>query len=171
MFFLEQQDNKVYDEINNSPVKIINLGENIDANLSPPHYFEKYLIPYYERRVKQIHRAGKYCHIHMDGSLKDLLPYLEHLPFDGYEALTPHPQGDVSLEEIKEAIGNKILLDGIPSVLFLQEYSLDYLKNYFNQVIDLFYPNLILGISDELSPNGDIKKIEYLAEEVKNYEF
>ena len=171
MLFLARQDDKVYDEIIHSPIKIINLGENIDGNLSPPHYFEKYLIPYYERRVKQIHQAGKYCHVHMDGSLKDLLPYLEYLPFDGFEALTAYPQGDVSLEEIKEAIGDKILIDGIPSILFLQEYSIDYIKNYFNQVIEIFYPNLILGISDELSPNGDIKKIEYLAEEVKNYEF
>ena len=170
MDFLEQWDDHLYSEIISSPLQIINFGENIDGNLSPPHYFERYLIPYYKKRVKQVHQSGKYCHIHIDGALKDLLPYLENIPFDGLEALTAFPQGDVSLEEIRDAIGNKILLDGIPSVIFLPEYSEDYLKSYTKRVIELFYPNLILGVSDELSPNGEIKKIELIADIVKNYD-
>ncbi len=75
MKFIEEWDDEMYKILCNSPIKILNFGENIDANLSPPKYFEKFLIPYYEKRVKQFHRAGKYCHIHMDGSLKDLLPF------------------------------------------------------------------------------------------------
>ncbi|MFX1339716.1 MAG: uroporphyrinogen decarboxylase family protein [Promethearchaeota archaeon] len=168
--FLEDWDNQMYNEMINSPVQIINFGENIDANLSPPPYFEKYLIPYYEKRVKQFHKAGKYCHIHMDGSLKDLLPYLLDLPFDGLEALTPKPQGDVSLEELKETIANKIFLDGIPSILFLPEYSNNYVREYTQKVLETFSPNLILGVSDELSPNGDIRKIEMIADIIKNFE-
>jgi hypothetical protein len=41
------------------------------------------------------------------------------MPFDGIEALTPSPQGDATLEEIKEHIGDKILLDGIPAIYFM----------------------------------------------------
>jgi len=169
--FLEEWDNQMYNKITESPLAIVNFGENIDANLSPPAYFEKYLIPYYKKRVTQLHKAGKYCHIHIDGSLKDLLPYFSDLPFDGLEALTAKPQGDVSLEEIKDSIKDKILLDGIPSILFLQEYSNDYVLNYTQRVLEIFSPNLILGVSDELSPNGDIKKIEKIAELIKNFEF
>jgi len=168
--FLEDWDDKMYEQAANSPVPIINFGENIDANLSPPPQFEKYLLPYYRKRVDQLHKAGKYCHIHMDGSLKDLLPYFEELPFDGLEALTASPQGDVTLEKIKDVIGDKVFLDGIPSILFLPQYSKDYVKKYTQNVLDLFSPNLILGISDELSPNGDIKKIEMISEMVQDYE-
>lgn len=170
IFFLEEWDNQMYNEIINSPIKIINFGENIDGNLSPPPYFEKYLMPYYEKRVKQLHQANKYCHIHMDGSLKDLLPFFSDLPFDGLEALTPKPQGDVSLEELKDAIGDKIFLDGIPSILFLPQYSYDYIRKYTLKVLEMFSPNLILGVSDELSPNGDICKVEMIAEIIKNFE-
>ncbi len=170
MMFLEDWDDNMYDLIAKSPIKIINFGENIDANLSPPPQFEKYLIPYYKKRVKQLHRVGKYCHIHMDGSLKHLLPYLGELPFDGLEALTPKPQGDVTLEELKEAIGDKIFLDGIPSILFLPEYSYDYVREYTNKVLEMFSPNLILGVSDELSPNGDIRKVEMISEMVKTFQ-
>ncbi|NHJ25841.1 MAG: hypothetical protein EAX89_14765 [Candidatus Lokiarchaeota archaeon] len=164
MKFLEQWDNQLYDQISKSSLKIVNFGENLDANLSPPPFFEKYLIPYYEKRVKQLHHSGKYCHVHIDGSLRDFLPYFQYLPFDGLEALTAKPQGDVSLEEIKDSIGDKILLDGIPSILFLKQYSNDYLKDYVRQILDLFSPKLILGISDELSPNGDIRKVEMISE-------
>jgi len=170
MKYMEEWDDKMFDVLEKSPLKIINFGENIDANLSPPPYFEKYLIPYYEKRVKQFHRAGKYCHIHMDGSLKDLLPYLDDLPFDGLEALTPRPQGDVTLEELQDAIGNKILLDGIPSVIFLPQYSLKYFREYAQKVLEMFSPRLILGISDEMPPNGDMRKIEVLSNLVKKFE-
>jgi hypothetical protein len=170
MKFLEQWDDQLYDQLSKSPLEIINFGENLDANLSPPPYFEKYLLPYYEKRVKELHQSGKYCHIHIDGSLRDFLPYFENLPFDGLEALTAKPQGDVSLEEIKESIGNKILLDGIPSILFLKEYSYDYVREYTHRVLDLFSPRLILGISDELSPNGDIRKVEMISEIINKFE-
>jgi hypothetical protein len=167
--FLERWDDQMYNLLSNSPLKIINFGENIDANLSPPPYFEKYLVPYYKRRIKQLKNSNKFSHIHIDGSLKDLLPYLSELPFDGYEALTAQPQGDVTLEEIKDAIGNKILLDGIPSILFLAEYSKTFLEKYTNKVLKLFSPNLILGISDELSPNGDIRKVEMVSRIVNDF--
>lgn len=171
MMFLGDWDDEMYNQISNSPLQIVNFGENLDSNLSPPHYFESYLLPYYKKRVKQLHQAGKYCHVHIDGSLRDFLPYFEYLPFDGYEALTAKPQGDVRLEEIKDAIGNKILLDGIPSILFLPEYSDNYLKDYTQKVLNLFTPNLILGVSDELSPNGDIRKIERISKIVKDFNF
>ncbi len=169
MKFLEESDNQMYEKIAKSPMKIVNFGENIDANLSPPPYFEKYLVPYYEKRVKQLHRAGIYCHIHMDGSLKDLLPYLADLPFDGLEALTPEPQGDVTLDELQNAIGNKILLDGIPSVIFLPQYSMKYVRDYTQKVLEMFSPRLIVGVSDEMPPNGEMKKLELIGKMVKNF--
>jgi len=170
MQFIEDQDDEMYKILCQSPIKILNFGENIDANLAPPKYFEKYLIPHYETRVKQLHRAGKFCHIHMDGSLRDLLPYLEGLPFDGLEALTAKPQGDITLKELKESIGSKILLDGIPAILFLPHYSFKYVREYTLKVLEMFSPNLILGISDELPPNSDFKKVEMIASIVKNFE-
>ncbi len=170
MQFIEDCNDEMFRTLCRSPIKILNFGENIDANLAPPRYFEKYLIPYYEKRVKQLHRVGKFCHIHMDGSLKDLLPYLEGLPFDGLEALTPKPQGDVSLKELKASIGNKILLDGIPAILFLPHYSFKYVREYTKKVLRLFSPNLILGVSDELPPNSDFRKVEMVSSLLKSFE-
>jgi hypothetical protein len=141
-------------------VQIQNFGENVHDHLLSPRYFERYLLPWYEKRSGQFRRAGIYTHIHVDGYFRSLLKYLKDLPFDGLEALTPLPQGDVTLEEIKEHIGDKILLDGIPAVMFLPTYSWEALMEMVEKIVQLFYPRLILGISDEVPQGSDEDAIE-----------
>jgi len=157
------------DIISYGKVKIINFGENIDANIVSPRYFEKYCIPFYEKRSRQLQKAGLYTHIHIDGTFKPLLKYLKDLPFDGLEALTPLPQGDVTIEEMKEAIGDKILLDGIPAILFLPGYPMEELEECVEKLMMLFYPRLILGASDELPPPADIERVRIVSEMVNDF--
>jgi len=157
--------------ITKSPLKLLNFGENIDHNLSSPPYFEKYLLDYYETRVKLLHNARKFAFIHIDGSFKQLLPYLSTMSFDGYEALTPPPQGDVPLEDIARALGDsgKILIDGIPATLFLREFKESRLIDLTKKVLDQFSPNLILGISDELCI-GDGRRLKKVSKIVEKFE-
>jgi len=129
---------------------IINFGENIDARLMSPALFERYHMPFYEKRVPPLREADIYTTVHLDGSLGPLLPYLGKLPMDALEALTPAPQGDVTIEQLKESLGDKILMDGIPAVLFLPEFSDQQLQECVAQLVQLFAPRLVLGISDEL---------------------
>ncbi len=132
---------------------IVNFGENVHGQLVSPRYFERYLLPWYEKRAGQLRQAGIFTHIHIDGYFKGLLPYLKDLPVDGLEALTPTPQGDVPLELLAEHIGSKILLDGIPAVYFMDTYSREALMACVEQVVRLFHPRLVLGVSDEV-PEG-----------------
>jgi hypothetical protein len=151
-------------------VNIINFGENIHVNLLSPAFFEKYFIPYYEKRCSQLRQAGTFTHVHIDGYFKPLLKFLNTLPFDGYEALTPQPQGDVSLEQIKEHIGDKILLDGIPAILFLKHHPLEDMQKCVEKICRLFAPRLILGISDELPEAADesgIERVKWVADYCK----
>jgi hypothetical protein len=89
-------------------------------------------------------------------------------PFPAIEACTPLPQGDVTLEEIKEALGDRILVDGIPAVLFLPFFPLEELKETTRRVVELFYPRLVLGISDEIPPDGDIERVRLVGEWVQD---
>ena len=135
-------------------VKILNFGENIAMAHWSTRYFEEYAIPWYEKRAGQLKRAGIFTHIHIDGYFRPLLPYLAGLPFDGLEALTPKPQGDVTLEEMREHMADKILLDGIPAVLFLDHHPREELEACVEKIVALFHPRLVLGISDELPEAG-----------------
>ena len=157
------------DIISYGKVRIVNFGENIDANIVSPPYFEKYCLPFYEKRSTQLQKAGIYTYIHIDGSFKPLVKHLKDLPFDGLEALTPLPQGDVSLEEMKEAIGDKILLDGIPAIIFLPDYPLEKFKDFMRKIIELFWPRLILGASDEVPPSADVERVRIIFEMVSDF--
>jgi hypothetical protein len=135
-------------------VRILNFGENVAMAYLSPRYYEQYVAPWYERRSGQLRGAGIFTHVHIDGAFRGLLPYLAGMPFDGLEALTPQPQGDVTLEEIKAHIGDKVLLDGLPAVYFLDHHPREALAACVEQVVDLFHPRLVLGISDELPQGG-----------------
>jgi hypothetical protein len=154
-------------------VRIVNFGENIHDHLLSPRYFERYLIPWYEKRAGQLRRAGIYSHMHLDGYFHTLLKYLKHLPFDGIEALTPAPQGDVSVEEMREHMGDKILVDGIPAVFFMAPYSRDDLMACTEQIVKLFHPRLVLGVSDEVpegaEPAEALERIRMVAEYCTHY--
>ncbi|MFO7946178.1 MAG: uroporphyrinogen decarboxylase family protein [Armatimonadota bacterium] len=169
MHAIERWDDGMYEVICDSPLQIVNFGENLDANIDSPRVFEEYLMPYYNRRIAQLHGAGKFCHIHIDGAMKPLLPLLDSVDFDGIEAATPEPQGDVTLAELEDALGEKILLDGIPAIMFLPEYSDDELIDLATEVLERFSPNLILGVSDEVPPPADIEKVRLVAELVEDF--
>lgn len=130
--------------------RILNVGENLHEQLISPAIFDDYYLPWYERRMGKLRRAGIFTYIHIDGYFKNLLPRLKDMPFDGIEALTPKPQGDLELDAIAEHMGDKILLDGIPAVLFMDTYPEEELMRCVERIVELFHPRLVLGISDEL---------------------
>lgn len=164
----------LYEEIIASgKVKIVNFGENLHAQLLSPQYYERYLLPFYEKRANQLREAGIYTHMHLDGYFHPLLKYLKNMPFDGLEALTPEPQGDVTLEEMKAHMGDKVLLDGIPGVLFLPTYSRDELMITVEKIVELFHPRLVLGVSDEVpqgaEPEEAAKRIQMVSDWCRAY--
>ncbi len=141
-------------------VRIVNFGENLHAHLLGPENFERYLLPWYQKRAGQIEAAGIFTHVHIDGAVTGLLPYLKDLPFSGVEALTPQPQGDVTLEQIAEHMGDKVLLDGIPAILFLDSYPRERLMACVERLVELFGRRLILGVSDEVPEGGGEEALE-----------
>jgi len=156
-----------------SGVRIVNFGENIHDQLLSPRYFERYLLPFWEKRAGQLKRAGIFSHVHIDGFMRSILRYFADLPFDGIEALTPTPQGDVEIEEIKAHIGDKVLLDGIPAVLFLPWYPREALMEMVERIVALFHPRLVLGVSDEV-PQGApadeaIERIRMISDWCRNH--
>jgi hypothetical protein len=167
---LEENHDRLIDIINNSPIDIINYGENIHAGTLSPELFLKYHLPACQRRSDRLHAAGKFLCSHWDGDTKSILPYARETGLDAIEAITPKPQGDVTLDEIKEALGDDMfLMDGIPAVYFDDTFTTDTLIECTENLIELFAPKLILGISDEISSTGDLERIRVVDKIVKTY--
>ena len=160
---------RLIDVINESPIQIINFGDNVHSGTLSPELFEKYVLPEYQLRCKRLHEAGKFVHAHFDGDNRGLLKYYQETGLDGIEAITPVPQGDVTLEEVKEALGDMYLIDGLPAIYFDEIFPEEVLVECVHKIIDLFAPNLILGISDEISSTGDIERIRLVGKIVDEY--
>lgn len=167
---LQKNQEQMIEVINQSPIQMIDFGDNLHCGMLPPEYFESYILPAYQRRCELLHKGGKFVYSHWDGDTKTILKYARQTGLDGIEAITPKPQGDVTLQEVKEALGDDMwLIDGIAAILFDERYSEDELRVQVQECLDLFAPKLILGISDELSSTGDIERIRMVGEMVDEY--
>jgi hypothetical protein len=167
---LHENQLRMIDVINHSPIRIINFGDNLHCATLSPDLYEKYVLPAYLERCERLHRAGKFVCSHWDGEVKSLLKFARVSGLDGIEAITPKPQGDVTLEEVKEALGDDVyLLDGIPAVLFDTTFPEEELIACTEKVIELFAPKLILGISDEMSAQGEIERVAAVGRVVDDY--
>ncbi|MCA9450252.1 MAG: hypothetical protein KC931_24230, partial [Candidatus Omnitrophica bacterium] len=167
---LHENHLRMIEVINESPIELICFGDNFHCATLSPKLFEQHVLPAYLDRCEKLHKGGKFVFSHWDGDTKALLPYAKTCGLDGIEAITPIPQGDVTLEEMKEALGDEVVLfDGIPAILFDEIYPEEELIACTEKVIEYFAPKLILGISDEMSSTGDLERVRLVGEIVDNY--
>ena len=158
------------DVIGASPIDIINFGENVHAGTLSPELFLKYHLPGCAERCERLHAAGKFVSSHWDGDCGPLLPHARETGLDAIEAITPVPQGDVTLEQVRDALGDEMfLLDGLPAIYFDDTFEVDTLVECTHKIIELFAPRLVLGISDEISSTGDIERIRIVGDIVDEY--
>lgn len=156
-----------------TPVVELCMSSNIHESLCSPIQFKKFMIPHQRRITDKIHAVGKYASAHWDGFVKSLLPLLKETGLDGVECVTPKPQGDVTLEEIKSHIidKDKFLRDGIPAILFTNRYPVGELEAFTMRILEVLGRSgrLQLGISDLLPANGDIERVRLVGEIVEEW--
>ena len=161
----DRRDDRLLDAALELPCRIFNLGDHATNEFTPPPILKKYLMPRWQRLADRLHAADRFVHTHWDGNSRLMLPFLRDTRLDGVEALTPEPMGDMTLEQIKEAVGDEmVVLDLIPAIDFLPYRPLDEVLEFTRRAIDMFAPKLILGISDEISQVGQIEKVEAITE-------
>ena len=160
----DRRDDRLVEEALKLPCRIFNLGDHATNEFTPPPILEKYLMRRWQRIADRLHSEDRFVHTHWDGNSRLMLPFLRETHLDGVEALTPAPMGDMTLEQIKEAVGNEmVVLDLLPAIDFLPNRPLEEVLQFARRAIDMFAPRLILGISDEISQVGQIEKIEAIS--------
>jgi len=152
-----------------TPFRLINFADNIDDSLVSPRLLRKYMLPYYQRRTRELHQAGKFCTSHWDGKIKHVLPFAKETGLDALEAVPAVPQGSVTLEEMKEGLEGMVLLDGIPATYFAPYTQEEDLKRFVKNLLDYFSPRIVVGISDMLPADGDIERVRTIGKVVEGY--
>ena len=141
----ENEFYKMLEACKGKPIVELHFGDNMHQDMCSPPYFKKYMIPFYKRVMPKVHEMGIYSTAHWDGFVKQLLPLVKETGLDGLECVTPLPQGDVTLEEMKEGMKGMFLRDGIPAVLMCPWTDMKTLEDHVRKLLKMFYPTTYFG--------------------------
>lgn len=157
-----------------SPAKLIIHGAHFDSMMTPPPLFEKYMKPYYQEFSKGLHESGKMLAVHADADSKLLMGQFIESGIDMVECFCTAPMVTVSMEEAIDFWEDKMIIwGGIPSILLVPEsVSYDEFITYVEKLLELIRTKkgrVILGIADNLMPEGDITRVEKISEMVERF--
>ncbi len=146
----------------------IELGDNLTGEITP--WFERYQFDYYVRRLEPLHSVGKKVGVHLDGTLRGILPLLVETGLDYIEAITPLPVGDVAVADLRQMAGPDIILfGGIPGAMFAAPFTSDDMRRQVELVIEHHWESnkFIMGVADQVPPDGDIDLVRLVGELVE----
>ena len=169
---MSEADDPIYEAVCQSPAPGVYFGENITSEVITPSMFKKYHTPYYKRRVAQLHAVKKRIFVHIDGTLRGVLPLMGATGVDCAQSVTPAPVGDVPVERLREMAGPDIILwGGLPGVYFSSLYPEKSLHDMALNVIKhhLQGHKFIMGVSDQVPPDGDIRRVRMVTNLVEKY--
>jgi len=155
-----------------SPAESLMIPENLSSEIVGKNFYHSYIEDYHSEWTSKIKEANKYSFIHMDGTLKGLISEIGSVGFTVMEALTPSPVGDLSLKKIGEKISNEtIFWGGIPGSYFTSIVSDDEFDRLVIETITFMKqkPKYVLGVSDQVPPNGLKERIERVGFLVEKY--
>lgn len=165
----EQQEMSVIKAVCKVAPPLVHFADNLTSEFYTP-FFDEYMAEAYQKRLEMFHSAGVKCAVHLDGTVRGLLPKLAAIGFDVIEALTPMPGGDVPVEEMRELAGNDdvILWGGVPGTMFCEPYTWDDVKKHVEKVINAWSgQRFVLGVADQVPANGDMEICRKISEMIK----
>jgi hypothetical protein len=144
---------------------LVHVCDNLTSDVYTP-YFDAYMAAHYREVLARLHGAGIRVATHLDGTVRGLLPRLSEVGFDVIEALTPAPVGDASAAEMRALAGPAtVLWGGLPGAMFAPPWTWEQFRAHVVEVLDAWRGTpFILGIADQLPPDGDIEFVRRTAE-------
>ncbi len=144
-------------------------GANWNAQMTPPPVFEQRFLPYLRRFAAAMHDAGKRCAFHSDGDMSGLLDLALQSDYDVADCVACAPLVPLSLEQIRRAWGDRIVVwGGFPATVLDDGFSdaefEQFLDSFANQISDGH--RMIVGVSDAVMPTALWPRIKALAHRV-----
>lgn len=166
---MEEQESSVLEAVCAVAPPLVHFPDNLSsANMTT--LYDPYLAGTHRRRIARLHASGVHCVVHLDGTVKGLLPKLIASGFDAIEAITPKPAGDLGIEQIRELAGGQrvILWGGVPGVLFAPPFTWEEMKTHVERLVGCWGQRpFVMGVADQVPPDGDIEFCRRIAKLIR----
>jgi hypothetical protein len=166
---MEEQEGPIIEAVCELAPPLVHFPDNLSSECMTRLYDGR-LAGSHRRRIERLHAAGVKCAVHLDGTVKGLLPKLIDSGFDAIEALTPKPGGDLDVEEIRRLTDPSpaILWGGVPGIMFSPPYTWEQMESHVRHVLDCWRGRpFILGVADQVPPDGDVQFCRRIAELIR----
>ena len=166
----EEQEKVLVEAVCNLGPPLVHFADNLTSEVFTG-FFDELMAPRYKRRVDKLHSANIKCAVHLDGTVRGLLPKLAAVGIEAIEALTPRPAGDMEVEQMREAADNEavVLWGGVPGALFAYPYTWDDMRKHLERVLESWRGQaFVLGVADQVPPDGDIAMVKKISDLVRN---
>jgi hypothetical protein len=163
---MEEQEAPILEAVCRAAPPLVHFADNLTSD----HFtrlYDRYLGPTHRKRLGRLHAAGVRCAVHLDGTVRGLLPKLAHAGFDAVEALTPSPAGDLDACDMRRVAGSSrlILWGGVPGVMFAPPFTWKDMHAYIERLLACWRGQpFILGVADQVPPDGDIRFCQKISE-------
>lgn len=148
------------------PAPWVEFADNLSGEIITP-FFKRYQYDYYVHRLAQLHGAGKIVGVHLDGTMRGLLPLLAEVGMDFVESITPKPTGDVAVEDLRELAGPDLILwGGIPGAMFAPPFTEETMRRQVETILEHHWPGakFIMASADQVPPDADFDLVRKVGE-------
>lgn len=167
---MEEQEMPVLEAVCELAPPLVHFPDNLSSdNLTG--LYDEYLAPTHALRLKKLHAAGVKAAVHLDGTVRGLLPKLAAVGFDAVEALTPQPAGDLTPAEMRRLADRSdlILWGGVPGALFPAPTDWPQMRRHVDALLEAWFGQpFVVGVADQVPPDGNIDFCRRIAEGMKS---
>jgi hypothetical protein len=175
---LGERQNELQQLLVDSPARTFVHGAHYSSLMTPPPIYKKYILPYLKKASAKFRIAGKHMAIHSDADSKLLLELYLEAGVELLDCYCTAPMVSVTLDEMLERLGDKIVVwGGIPSIVLVPEV-VSYEK--FSDYLDYYFKTLekykgksrvMVGIADNVVAEADIDRVEQVSEMVDKFRY
>ena len=155
-----------------SPAKLLLYGGHFDSQFTPPPFFKKYFLPFFQEWAEVLHKHDKLLVCHADSDTSLILDLIREAGFDMAECFVTYPMVPCTLEQVRTAWGNDVIIwGGIPSTILCDPITDEYFEQYMLNLFKIIAPGdaFILGIADNVMPEARIERVRRVSEMVQEY--
>lgn len=154
---MREKDRRTVETALKSPAEGFIFWEDTSTTNISPAYFEQYVLPQINEWADLLHQDNRLLVHHACGHLRKLMTEIGSSRIDVLESISPPPTGNITPEEIRAALPERIaLIGGIEPVFLLNSTRQELIEQVSGLIRDMKESRYVLANSDSCPP-----KVEY----------